>query len=284
MSDELVIAAIKPAFIFLVFAFFVSTIVEAIASLMRWRACTLIEGMKELLNDRQFNGLALRLYNHPRINPLGSGFATSESDLKYAPDYIDSKQFGDALISVTNIARETPGELEAAIDTNITNPRLNDLLKDISSRTGGDLDKIRDELADWFDASMDSISGTYKRKTEVWSFVVGLTLAVGLNFSLFAFETSLWRQPMIERMMPTTTITAGDALQFVSNMQLPLGWTLERLQRLLRVDGIGIAAGWLMTALTTVFGAPLWFDGLQQIARLKGSGPSPAKRSRTSQV
>jgi hypothetical protein len=36
--------------------------------------------------------------------------------------------------------------------------------------------------------------------------------------------------------------------------------------------------GWLITAFATVFGAPFWFDALQQIVRLKGSGPSPAEK------
>jgi hypothetical protein len=36
--------------------------------------------------------------------------------------------------------------------------------------------------------------------------------------------------------------------------------------------------GWVITALATLFGAPFWFDTLQQIIRLKGSGPSPVEK------
>ena len=36
--------------------------------------------------------------------------------------------------------------------------------------------------------------------------------------------------------------------------------------------------GWLITAFATLFGAPFWFDALQQLVRLKGSGPSPAEK------
>ncbi len=35
--------------------------------------------------------------------------------------------------------------------------------------------------------------------------------------------------------------------------------------------------GWLITALASLFGAPFWFDALQQIIRLKGAGPSPSE-------
>jgi hypothetical protein len=37
-------------------------------------------------------------------------------------------------------------------------------------------------------------------------------------------------------------------------------------------------AGWLVTALATLFGAPFWFDVLQSVTRLKGAGPSPMER------
>jgi hypothetical protein len=37
--------------------------------------------------------------------------------------------------------------------------------------------------------------------------------------------------------------------------------------------------GWIITALASLFGAPFWFDTLQQVIRLKGSGPSPAEKT-----
>jgi hypothetical protein len=37
--------------------------------------------------------------------------------------------------------------------------------------------------------------------------------------------------------------------------------------------------GWLITALSVVFGAPFWFDLLQTFVRLKGSGPSPQEKA-----
>jgi hypothetical protein len=36
--------------------------------------------------------------------------------------------------------------------------------------------------------------------------------------------------------------------------------------------------GWLITAVATLFGAPFWFDALERVVRLKGSGPSPAEK------
>ena len=39
------------------------------------------------------------------------------------------------------------------------------------------------------------------------------------------------------------------------------------------------AIGWMITAVSALFGAPFWFDTLQNLIRLKGSGPSPAEKN-----
>jgi hypothetical protein len=44
------------------------------------------------------------------------------------------------------------------------------------------------------------------------------------------------------------------------------------------LKSLEVALGWLITAFATLFGAPFWFDTLQRIVRLKGSGPSPAEK------
>jgi hypothetical protein len=57
------------------------------------------------------------------------------------------------------------------------------LLKGIVDRTAGDLGKMRDEIAGWFDNGMERIGGGYKRKTQLWSFAIALLIAVALNVS-----------------------------------------------------------------------------------------------------
>jgi hypothetical protein len=39
-----------------------------------------------------------------------------------------------------------------------------------------------------------------------------------------------------------------------------------------------MVVGWIITGLAALFGAPFWFDLLQQICRLKGTGPSPDEK------
>jgi hypothetical protein len=61
---------------------------------------------------------------------------------------------------------------------------------------------------------------------------------------------------------------------------VPIGWTDEDLKDL-HTRGwpfLIMIGGWVIAAIATLFGAPFWFDTLQQIIRLKGAGPSPAEK------
>jgi hypothetical protein len=61
--------AIGLIFTFLTFSLAVASLVEAIASMLKWCSTTLLQGMKDLLNDQSFEGLAPSLYNHAPVNP-----------------------------------------------------------------------------------------------------------------------------------------------------------------------------------------------------------------------
>jgi hypothetical protein len=135
--------AIGLTFTFLAVSLAVSAIVEAVASAMKWRSSILLSGIKDLLNDPNFSGLALSIYNHALVNPQDAGIAKNEKDLKHAPAYMEPKQFADALIDGAKIAHDSPEKIDLAIDANISDKELNGLLKGIVHRTAGDLGKMR---------------------------------------------------------------------------------------------------------------------------------------------
>jgi hypothetical protein len=284
LNSTVLDVAVGIIFVFLALSLAVSSIVEAIASAVNWRANTLLEGVKQLLNDGQFTGLALNIYNHGLVNPLGTGQASSARALTNMPSYIDPRLFADALLDVTQIAKDTPANIKAAVDSNVTDPQLNSLITGIVARSSGDLTKVRDDISTWFDNSMDRVSGAYKRKTQLWSFLIALAIAALLNVNAIEIGKALWQQPMLAKAIaPISGDTPTNTLKRLEDLPLPMGWTETKLREQLTL-GVGFRTflGCLITALATLFGAPFWFDALQQIVRLKGSGPSPAeKRSGT---
>ncbi len=48
----------------------------------------------------------------------------------------------------------------------------------MADRASGDLNKLRAEISEWFDDGMDRVSGIYKRRIQVWSFVIALLFCI----------------------------------------------------------------------------------------------------------
>ncbi len=271
--------AIGLIFTFLAVSFAVGAIVEAIASAMHWRSSTLLQGIKNLLNDQSFSGLARSIYNHALVNPLDAGTAESEKALKHLPAYMDPRLFADALVDVAKVTQDSPDKMKSTIDANIKDPQLNSLLKGIVDQTAGDLGKMREQIAAWFNNSMDRVSGSYKRKTQFWSFAIALIMVIALNVSAISVGEALWLQPMLAKSIgPTTNLDPAGTLAVLEKLDFPIGWSDAALKDLQSWNGLQLSAGWLITAVATLFGAPFWFDLLEQFVRLKGSGPSPAEK------
>jgi hypothetical protein len=108
-------------------------------------------------------------------------------------------------------------------------------------------------------------------------------VAVLFNVSSINVGMALWRRPMIARTIaPQADVKGVEAFQKLIDLDVPLGWTHDEFRKFRSPGGVQMFLGWLITAVATLFGAPFWFDALQQIVRLKGTGPSPAEKSSNS--
>ena len=293
--------AIGVIFGFLVVSLVASTVLEALSSALKWRANDLRQGVQQLVGDPAFTGLALQLYGHAAINPRGTQSASQKG--ANAPAYIPSQQFATALMDIVELSGTAP-EIDAALQRAIAtgplsgNPRLQILLTGIVQRSQGDLKQIETALGAWFDSGMDRLSGAYKRKTQLVSFLVALGLSVLLNVDSIHIAHVLWEQPNLADSLkvppaddakPNAAATAASAddaaARAIAEMDrhLPVGWTDELTARAPTTDPLGWVSrvlGWFITATATLFGAPFWFDTLQSVVRLKGTGPSPMEKTK----
>jgi hypothetical protein len=306
-SSTILDVAVGLIFVFMAVSLAASAILEAIGGIITWRSGTLLKSIKRLLNDEEFTGLAVELYRHALINPRNTGRidakrgADAEKALRQdAPAYIDPKQFANALIDILDAAH--PGKMisgnadsiNGAIDRAApvhANPQINDLLRGIARRAGGDLDRMKQEIGAWFDNAMDRVSGVYKRWTQLWNFLIALILAGMLNISAIHVATVLWKQPAAAKAIENNkAINDKDALAAIGQVEslaLPIGWFQYRQPSESSSgaptgpyweDAPEMLLGWLITAVAALFGAPFWFDLLQRIIRLKAAGPSPKEK------
>jgi hypothetical protein len=251
-------------------ALIVTTVQEALASLFRLRANTLLAGVKSMLNDPQFNGLARAVYAHPLVNPHTDGNAMDERELRSRPSYIEPAHFAIALV---DSLWKAPGDfiqLRSAIET-IPDPQVRAAMLSMVSRAR-DLQQFQDMLAGWFDNAMARMSGAYKRKQMLISLLIALLLAILFNIDSIHLFRTLWQQPALAAHLQDAPDALDPAL-IDALMTLPIGWRTFPPQ--LNADFALQVSGWLMTASTTLFGAPFWFDLMQRVVRMRGTGTKP---------
>jgi hypothetical protein len=262
--------AIGLTFCFGTVALIVTTLQEALASLFRLRANTLLAGVKSMLNDPQFDGLARAVYAHPLVNPHTDGNAMDERALATRPSYIEPAHFAIALV---DSLWKTPGDfmqLRSAIEA-ISDPQLRTAMLGMVSRAR-DLQQFQDMLAGWFDNAMARMSGAYKRSQLLISLLLSLLLAIMFNIDSIHLFRILWQQPALAAHLKDVP-TALDPAVIDALMALPIGWT--RFPPVLNADFALQVAGWLFTATTTLFGAPFWFDLMQRVVRMRATGAKP---------
>jgi uncharacterized membrane protein len=262
--------AIGLTFCYGTLALIVTTLQEALAAAVPAARQTLLAGVKSMLKDPRFDGLARAVYAHPLVNPHTDGSARSERELPARPSYIEPAHFAIALV---DSLRQTPGDytdLAATIDT-IPDPQLRKALQGLYARARN-LQQFQDMLASWFDNAMERMSGGYKRRQLLVSLLLALLLAILFNIDSIHLFRTLWQQPTLAAHLRDVP-AALDPATFQSLMALPIGWAgfppaygaAFALQ----------AAGWLITACTALFGAPFWFDLMQRVVRMRGTGAKP---------
>jgi hypothetical protein len=272
--------AVGVIFSFLMISLVTSAITEAIASGLKWRANTLLQGVKDLLNDQNFSGLALRIYNHAAVNARSNGTAATEAALSVKPSYIDAKQFAGAFIDILglaatpNVAANVPALQDQIANSTILDPQLKTMLNGMVGRTGGNINRIRDEIAAWFDNSMNRVAGDYKRKTQAWGLAIGLGCAVILNIDTVKIVEALWDHPMLmQGFAVADSPLAKEVLNQAQQFGIPFGWNQDALTYFeTGINPLYVIVGWLISAVATLFGAPFWFDSLQKFVQLRGAG------------
>ena len=253
-------------------ALIVATVQEALAAAFRLRANTLLAGIKSMLNDPRFEALAQAVYAHPLVNPHSDGKLVQETALGARPSYIEPAQFALALIDSIQQAPGDFARLGADIDA-VADPQVRRALRALHARAGGDLERFQLLVAGWFDNAMQRVSGAYKRRQLLISFLLSLLLAILLNIDSIALFRTLWQQPQLAAHISAVP-AALDAQTLRQLWTLPIGW--QSFPPLLDSAFALQVAGWLMTAATTLFGAPFWFDLLQRAVQLRGTGARPA--------
>jgi len=196
-------------FIYFVFSVICSSIVEGIAQLLQWRSRELEQWIKDTFSSEQSNTAAP---GSSQVDPantlLQHHLIRGLTHHRKRTDYIPAQLFTSALFDLvySKFRRENK---EAALpetynsDTFETALRSNPvllpddlrryLLQAIQENIDSDnnLATVKQRFEDWFNAAMDRLSSTYKKKIRSWTLLISLVVATIANVDTIALSKYL---------------------------------------------------------------------------------------------
>ncbi len=281
-------------FIYFLIGLICSTIQELIAQYLDLRAENLEKWLKDTFRENEFGE---KFLNHRLIDGLTAQGRRAS--------YIPAKVFSGVMLDLVNQKKGTYSieTLKDSIgESDLPDDFKRKLLQSIAEAKNG-LDDVRREIEGWFNDSMERISGTYKKKTQKIVIVISLAVVSLLNVDTIQIIQYLYDHPAqsealanrieesIQDMDPSENKTSEDSLSqeekidlrinelksiqaSLNSTKIPLGWQsvdgeisfVEVFQKIL---------GLLFSTVAGIVGAPFWFQTLNKLVNLRGSGAKP---------
>jgi hypothetical protein len=329
LTLEMLDVAVGMIFVFLLISLICTAINEMVEAKLKLRAVDLEQGIRILLNNDAI--LTKQIYDHPLIDGLFKGSYQmvntngGTKQKRYAagsnlPSYIPSKNFALALINICLPATSNGTSqftdiknLLLTIDK-ISNTNVRRALSSIVNTAGNDINRIREGIEDWYNSSMDRVSGWYKRRVQKIVFFLGLAIVVFMNAdSIVIFNNLVNDRPLrssivdAARRLPATGTVADSTstskikanVDTLYKLSLPIGWNWKsnlnsNKNAITNYNAIPLFAndamlysllqwflkiiGWFITAFAISLGAPFWFDVLNKVMVVR-STVKPTEKS-----
>ncbi len=292
-GSEILDVAIGLIMVFLVLSLICSSAREAVETVFKHRAKDLERGIREMLGQVDGAQLTSEFYKQPLINGLFKGpyNPNRPGDL---PSYIPSQTFALAVISITK-KLSNKAELSDAIASLPEGSNLKGALTPLLVAAEGNATRFRQNLENWYDASMDRVSGWYKRRTQIIIALFGFTIAAVLNVNTISIVRYLNTNQTARSVLiaeaqraakNSPEVNQGDAMTFLTRQGgLPVGWLFRPEQNQTGVDFMRdwrraptTPHDWLLKFIGILFtgfaislGAPFWFDVLNRVMVIRST-------------
>jgi hypothetical protein len=303
MKLESLDLAIGMMVVFLLVSTLCSALREAIEAMLKTRAAYLERAIREMLDDEDGKGLTQRLFDHPLLSGLFLGKYQPKPAQKMLwvlangrglPSYVPASSFAKALLDIAARGSASTGEPAnqlsgAAMTMESLRARLIDpqsLMSESVRRVvlyaldtaRGDLEQVKKNLEDWFNDSMDRVSGWYKRSTQWIVFVIAIVVTVTGNVDSITIAKHFSRDEAARNMAVASAqaiVADGKApakekaREVLEQLELPVGWNRTNLPQ--GSEWFNRVLGWLLTAFAATLGAPFWFDVLNKVMVIRST-------------
>jgi hypothetical protein len=289
-------------FVYFILSLICSAVNEAIASGLRWRSKMLGTAVENLLSGQthrteEGQELARHIFKHPLIQGL------VKPGSRRWPSYIPSRTFVSALMSL-GPAPGTPSTAMRSVEESIAsipNEQIKGAMMGLLQRADGDVTKFQATAEEWFDDSMERVSGWYRRKIQVLLTVIAAGVVLFLNVDTIQIASGLWADQSVRKAVVAAAGTEAQSsrqqlqiqdvarsIDDLEELKIPIGWTTADDPTPETPDPRRLVWPWsdwawflsktlglLLTTAALTLGAPFWFDVLSKIARLRAAGAPP---------
>ncbi len=278
-------------FIYFLVALACSTVQEIIANALNMRAENLEKWLKDTFRE---NNLGEKILTHRLVDGLTAAGRKAS--------YIPSRIFSDTLLDLVNNSDKpyTLESLKEAVEKSDLPQDFKRRLNQSISESWGGMESVRQDIETWFDSAMERISGTYKKKAQIFLGIA--SVAIVLIFKIDSVEIARYLYDHPEKSAALADQVAGtiqdldqrrisispDSISMdqaikaniqelkliqadLESTQLPFGWESKSTSSSFLTTVLGL----LLTMMAGFIGAPFWFDLLNKLVNLRGSGAVP---------
>ncbi|HET9971054.1 MAG TPA: hypothetical protein VFQ68_22640 [Streptosporangiaceae bacterium] len=243
-------------------------------------------------------------------------FLRTWSRRRKLPSYISARSFATAVMDlvVPNASGQTTmdGIPERIKNMPVAPGPLKNSLQSMAANANGDIDRFRASIENWYDDHMARVSGWYKRRTTLITFIAGGILVLLLNINAITIGRALYSDsatrtavsavasqgnpcPASSRDQQSCLAGLEKRVSDAAQAGLPLGWgivpacTVQNVkcgwleQHGITTPGDGswwqvflAVLGFLATIVALAPGAQFWFGLVVKLNSLRSSGPPPA--------
>lgn len=290
ISNPLLDFAIGMIAFFLTASLLVTALQEVIAQGLDLRAKDLRKKIGEMLKaggDAIKDGITTEtFFDHPLVAALNT-----RGD-KIGPSYIPRDVFTKAMKDLYLTGHAGEAVITAARGLDNDGSQVKRALRLFAEQANDDLEAFDKAIGDWFDGVMDRLSGLYKRRVQWILFLIGFGIAGLGNLDALKVGAFLAGEPEAraaiaenlqghqERLRQTSlddpqkreTLRA-EMIKELERAKVPIGWSTTVAPKA-ELTALALAvAGWLLTALAAIIGAPFWFDTLKRFVNIRAAGP-----------
>jgi len=286
---DFIVATLGILFVWFALAVITSGFQEWIGSMFNWEATILEDSIHNMLGNEDLKN---RFYSHPIIQNLHTNQG------KRRPKEIPADEFTFVLFDILINSEEDSNKRTKASFKNLQS-RINTLI-----RNNSNLKKIailidtliidveynvenpsfaiiesRERIENWFNNSMDRLGGAYRRRMQIISIIVGVSVAASLNADSYAILNYLWKYPVVRQavaaqasQLPESnaqTQQPPNAEEILKNIDqlntrsLPIGWIPDNIPTNAN-SWIEKIIGILLSGIAGAQGAPYWIDFIKK--------------------